>query len=384
MPPALQNWLPEGDLAWFILDAVAQMDLTKIERAYRADGWGQAAYEPAMRVALLLYAYCLGERSSRRIERRCERDVAYRVLAANQQPDHTTIARFRQTHEAALAALFTQVLTRCAAAGLVKVGLVALDGTKIKADAALAANRTAETIAAEVTRMLTEAQATDAAEDRLYGPEQRGDELPDALRDRRSRSARLKACQERLEREAAEAVAQQQAKLEARRAEEAATGQNKRGTQAEGGRDGSGGHGQGERDGPGEPHHEDTGRVRPRLQCPGRRDGGADHFRGRGHARGERCPATASDAEAGAGESAGLRAPAGHQDRLADAGSCSEANLTEADPAGPRPADRPEQRPETAPGAARAATATRPLSEGADGPRSHGAHVADEARTPSV
>jgi transposase len=229
LPPALQEWLPEGDLAWFILDAVAQMDLTKIERAYRADGWRQAAYQPAMMVALLLYAYCLGERPSRRIERLCERDVAFRVLAANQRPDHTTITRFRQTHEAALAALFTPVLTRCAAAGLVKVGVVALDGTKIKADAALAAKRTAETIAAEVTRMLAEAAAADAAADRLYGPEQRGDELPEALRDRTSRLARLKACQERLEREATEAVAPQQAKIEARQAEEAATGQKKRG-----------------------------------------------------------------------------------------------------------------------------------------------------------
>jgi transposase len=229
MPPALQDWLPEGDLAWFILDAVAQMNLTKIERTYRADGWGQAAYKPAMMVALLLYAYCLGERSSRRIERLCQRDVAFRVLAANQRPDHTTIARFRQTHETELATLFTQVLRLCAEAGLVKVGIVALDGTKIKADAALAANRTVETIAAEVTRMLTEAQATDAAEDRQYGPEQRGDELPEALRERQSRLARLQACQERLEQEAASAVAQQQAKLEARQAEEAATGRKKRG-----------------------------------------------------------------------------------------------------------------------------------------------------------
>lgn len=118
LPPALQDWLPEDDLAWFILDAVVQMDLAKIERTYRADGWGQAAYEPAMMVALLLYAYCLGERSSRRIERLCKRDVAFRVITANQGPDHTTIARFRQTHEKALASLFTDVLRLCAEAGL--------------------------------------------------------------------------------------------------------------------------------------------------------------------------------------------------------------------------------------------------------------------------
>ena len=229
LPPALQDWLPEGDLAWFLLDAVAQMNLTAIERTYRADGWGPAAYEPAMMVALLLYAYCLGERSSRRIERLCQRDVAFRVITANQGPDHTTIARFRQTHETALATLFTQVLRLCAEAGLVKVGIVALDGTKIKANAALASNRTVETITAEVSRMLTEAQATDAAEDRQYGPERCGDELPKVLRDRQSRLARLQACQERLTQEAATATEQQQAKIETRQAEEAATGQKKRG-----------------------------------------------------------------------------------------------------------------------------------------------------------
>ena len=229
MPPALQDWMPEGDLTWFILDAVAQMNLTAITRTYRADGWGPAAYEPAMMVALLLYAYCLGERSSRRIERLCQRDVAFRVITANQGPDHTTLARFRQTHEIALAKLFTQVLQLCAEAGLVKVGVVALDGTKIKANAALASNRTVETIATEVSRMLTEAQVTDAAEDRQYGQERCGDELPEGLRDRKSRLARLQVCQERLTQEAATATAQQQAKIETRQAEEAATGQKKRG-----------------------------------------------------------------------------------------------------------------------------------------------------------
>jgi transposase len=191
MPPALQDWLPEDDLAWFILDAVVQMDVAKIERTYRADGWGQAAYEPAMMVALLLYAYCLGERSSRRLERLCQRDVAFRVLTANQGPDHTTIARFRQAHEIELAKLFTQVLRLCAEAGLLKVGIVALDGTKIKADAALAANRTAETIEQAVTTMLADARTVDEAEDRLYGTDRRGDELPEAVRDRTSRLARL-------------------------------------------------------------------------------------------------------------------------------------------------------------------------------------------------
>ena len=242
MPPALQDWLPEGDLAWFILDAVAQMNLAAIERTYRADGWGQAAYEPAMMVALLLYAYCLGERSSRRIERRCQRDVAFRVLTANQGPDHTTIARFRQTHETELATLFTQVLRLCAEAGLVKVGVVALDGTKIKAHAALASNRTVETITAEVSRMLTEAQATDAAEDRQYGPEQCGDELPEALRDRPAGWLGCRPARNGLTQEAADghgAAAGQDRDAAGRggrhRAEEA-------GPQTEGGRGGRGPH----------------------------------------------------------------------------------------------------------------------------------------------
>lgn len=229
LPPALQDWLPQSDLAWFLLDAVAQMKLGDIQRTYRADGWGQAAYEPTMMVALLLYAYCVGERSSRQIERLCERDIAFRIIAANQRPDHTTLARFRKTHEKALAALFTDVLRLCAKAGVVKVGVVALDGTKLKADAALAANRTAESIDETVQAMLSEAQTVDDAEDGLYGSEQRGDELPEGLRDRRSRRARLQACQARLEQEAAEALAQQQSKLETRQAEEAETGRKQRG-----------------------------------------------------------------------------------------------------------------------------------------------------------
>ena len=229
LPPALQDWLPQSDLAWFLVDAVAEMKLGEIQRTYRADGWGQAAYEPTMMVALLLYAYCVGERSSRRIERLCERDIAFRIIAANQRPDHTTLARFRQTHAQALAALFTDVLRLCAKAGVVKVGVVALDGTKLKADAALAANRTAESIHETVQAMLSEAQTADETEDRMYGAEQRGDELPEGLCDRPSRRARLQACQARLEQEAAEALAQQQSKLETRQAEEAETGHKKRG-----------------------------------------------------------------------------------------------------------------------------------------------------------
>lgn len=196
---------------------------------YRSDGKGQAAYEPSMMVALLLYAYSLGIRSSRQIERLCERDIAFRVIVANQIPDHTTIARFRQEHGRQLEHLFTDVLMLCAKAGLVKVGVVALDGTKIKADAALESNRTYGHIEQEVKRMLAEAQAKDAEEDSLYGREQRGDELPGELRDRKSRVARLKACQERLEREAAQQAARQQEKIEQREAQEVKSGCKMRG-----------------------------------------------------------------------------------------------------------------------------------------------------------
>src|SRR4051812_45494597 len=131
LPPSLREWLPESHLAWFVIDAVSEFDLGAFYASYRADGWGRAAHDPAMMVALLVYAYAIGERSSRRIERRCVEDVAFRVIAANRAPDHTTIARFRQRFAEPLAELFVQVLALCAQAGMVKVGTVAVDGTKM-------------------------------------------------------------------------------------------------------------------------------------------------------------------------------------------------------------------------------------------------------------
>ena len=229
MPPALQDWLPPDDLAYFLLDAVDQFDLAAFHAAYRADGVGQAAFQPHMMVALLLYAYCLGVRSSRQIERLCQRDVAFRVVVGNLRPDHATVARFRQRHTEALKGLFTDILRLCKEAGLVKVGVVALDGTKIAADAALEANRTYVSIRAEVETMLQDADSKDAEEDRLYSPEQRGDELPDAMRDRNGRLERLKRCRERLEGEAAAAAADHARKLAERAAKEAETGQKLRG-----------------------------------------------------------------------------------------------------------------------------------------------------------
>jgi transposase len=198
LPPIMRDWLPEDHLAWFVTDAVEEMDLQAFYGAYRQDGWGRAAFEPKVMVALLLYAYAVGERSSRGIERRCREDVAFRVLAANQIPDHATIARFRARHELALADIFEQVLALCAKAGLLTVGLVALDGTLIAANASQAATRTYPQIRAEVERMLEEAAEIDQREDAELGAA-RGDELPAELSNRRSRRERLRRCKEALE-----------------------------------------------------------------------------------------------------------------------------------------------------------------------------------------
>ena len=172
LPPSLREWLPEDHFAWFVLDSVGQLDLDAFYSAYRSDGWGASAHDPQMMVALFTYAYSVGVRSGRAIERRCREDVAFRVICANAVPDHATIARFRVRHEAALADLFGQVLSLCGEAGLVEAGVLAVDGTKLAAMASERATRSYEQIAREV---LAEAGAIDAAEDELYG-EARGDE----------------------------------------------------------------------------------------------------------------------------------------------------------------------------------------------------------------
>jgi transposase len=219
LPPSLREWLPEQDLSWFIIDAVSQMNLEPFYARYRNDGWGNAAYDPEMMVSLMLYAYCLGVRSSRQIERRCERDIAFRVITANQKPDHSTIARFRQGNEKELSELFTEVLQLCAEAGLVNVGLVALDGTKVKANASLGANRTYAWLEEKVQKMLEEAAMKDEEEDQLYGSDKRGDELPEDLQDRDKRLARLKEAKQRLKQEAEEAASKQARKIKQRKKE---------------------------------------------------------------------------------------------------------------------------------------------------------------------
>jgi transposase len=193
MPPDVRDWLPEGHLAWFVLDAVAGMDLGEFYGAYRADGVGRRAYDPAMFVALLLYGYARGVRSARKIERACEEDVAFKTIAMLERPDHATIARFVARHEVALAGLFGQVLRLCGEAGLVRPGVVAIDGTRMAGNASRESTRDFGEIAREI---LAEAKATDEAEDELYG-EERGDELPEGLRTREGRAEFFRQARER-------------------------------------------------------------------------------------------------------------------------------------------------------------------------------------------
>lgn len=209
LPPDVRDWLEEGELAWLVLDVVAQLDLGAFYRTYRVNGQGRAAFDPAMMVAVLLYAHAVGVRSSREIERRCAHDVAFRVLSGNHRPDHATIARFSRRHREAVQGLFVQVLGLCHEAGMVRLGEIAVDGTKIAANASWSANYTQAALehqvaeqevrfAATASRLLAEQADTDAAEDVLFG-DQRGDELPVPLRRQGERLGRLKDARDRLE-----------------------------------------------------------------------------------------------------------------------------------------------------------------------------------------
>ena len=224
LPPSLQDWLPEGHLARFVADVVETLDLSAIYAKYEeGDGRGLAAYDPRMMVRLLIYAYCQGVPGSRRIERATYEDVGFRYLAADQHPDHTTIADFRKEHLANLAQLFVQVLKLCQQAGLVKLGHVALDGTKVKANAskhkAMSYERMGKAekeLEEEVKALLAEAARIDAEEDGKYGKGKRGDELPEELARRESRLAKIREAKAALEEEAREAAKQKQAEVEAR------------------------------------------------------------------------------------------------------------------------------------------------------------------------
>jgi transposase len=226
LPPDIRDWLPANHLAWFVLDVVDQLDLGPFLTAYRADGHGRAAYAPQMLLAVLLYAYCTGVRSSRQIERCCHEDIALCVLAGNTIPDHVTIARFRVRHEQALAGLLIQSLQLCAAAGMVRLGLVALDGTKVEANAAAAANRTHSHLEAQVAELLAQAAEADQVEDE-HGTA-RGDELPRTLAGRAERLARLQQAKARLETEAADRQQRYKQRVEELAAAARARGQRPR------------------------------------------------------------------------------------------------------------------------------------------------------------
>ncbi len=221
MPVSMQEWLPSDHLAYFISDVVDHLNLSAITERYACEERGYPPYHPTMMVKVLLYAYCIGVASSRKIEKHLCEDIAFRVLAANNTPDFRTISDFRKDHLRALAGLFLQVLKLCQKTGLVKLGHVALDGTKIKANAskhkAMSYKRMQEEetrLEAEVAELLKRAETVDEEEDRRYGKDKKGDELPKELVFRESRLKKIKEAKEALEAEARLAAEKEPAKGE--------------------------------------------------------------------------------------------------------------------------------------------------------------------------
>ena len=202
MPPSLVEWLPKDHLVWTILAAVDTMDLRRFREAYRLGAAGRPPYDPAVLVALLLYAYARGIRSSRQIERGCWEDVAFKVITGLRTPDHSTIAEFRRRHETEIAGLFDEVLALCREAGLVSVGVITIDGTKIMANASMDQNRSYREIATEILR---EAEETDRQEDEQFG-DRRGDELPEQLHTPAGRRAALEQAKRRIQEREGQAV----------------------------------------------------------------------------------------------------------------------------------------------------------------------------------
>ena len=214
LPPSLRDWLPDEHLSYFVSDLVDALDLRAIERVYEDEERGQPPYHPVMMTKVLVYAYCVGVFSSRQIQRRVAEDVAFRVRAAGNQPDFRTIADFRKQHLGALSGLFEQVLRLALELGGHRLGRVAVDGTKVKANAskhkAMSYGRMPETdrrLKAEVKELLAQAEATDADEDRRHGPNRRGDELPAELQRRESRLQRIREAKQALQARARERAA---------------------------------------------------------------------------------------------------------------------------------------------------------------------------------
>src|ERR1700686_1885961 len=223
LPPSLRDWLPGDHLAFFVFDVVDQLDLSAIESVYAEEDRGQPPYHPRMMTKILVYGYCVGVFSSRRIQKRLVEDVAFRVLAAGNEPDFRTIADFRKLHLQALEELFQQMLRLTLETGMMKLGRVALDGSKVKGNAskhkAMSYGRMKETekrLWEEVRKLLKQAEAADKEEDSRYGRDRRGDELPEELQRRETRIARIREAKQALEERARE-----QAKSEGKDPEEA-------------------------------------------------------------------------------------------------------------------------------------------------------------------
>lgn len=236
LPQDMQEWLPEGDLAYFIPDVVATLDLRAIYKTYDGSRGGQPPFHPEMMVSLLLYAYCKGVPSSRKIEEGTHQVVGFRVVSADQHPDHDTISEFRKRHLQALAALFVQVLQLCREAGLVKLGHVALDGTKVRANASKHKAMSYERMEAkekeleeEVKRLLAEAERVDAEEDALYGKGKRGDELPKELKFRETRLKKIREAKKALEERARTAAEKKRAERAEEEKKREASGETRKG-----------------------------------------------------------------------------------------------------------------------------------------------------------
>ena len=206
LPPSLRDWLPPDHLAWFISETVDQLDLSEILEGYRNGGQGNLPYHPSMMLKILIYAYATGVFSSRRIARQIEENIAFRVLAAGNAPDHRTICRFREQHLAAFERLFVQVVQIARDAGLVRMGTLAIDGSKIRANASKHKAMSYEWMQQEEKRLRREigaltgrAAKRDAAEDVQFGPDFRGDQLPEELQRREDRLAKIREAKRRLE-----------------------------------------------------------------------------------------------------------------------------------------------------------------------------------------
>jgi len=289
LPPSPRDWLPEDHLAYFLADVVEELNLQPILATYGGVTRGTAPYHPQLLVKMLLYAYAVGIPASRQIARKLEEDVAFRVLAANQRRDFRTLSDFRMQHRPALADLFVQVLQLCQRAGMVKLGHIALDGTKVKANAskhkAMSYGRmvTEEArLQAEVAALLKQAEAADARDDAAYGPDRRGDELPAELARREQRLETIRAAKAVLEQEAQAEVTLKQAAREVRETEGPRRGRPPAAAPL-----GALSEGPAQLHRSGESDHAGVGcqgECRARVQLPsGRRCTGADHCRGRRH-----------------------------------------------------------------------------------------------------